>query len=378
MTSKSELEETFASIEKQYGTEGHPIRRKANRIPQPMRIPTGVFVLDLALLGGIPSSRISDVVGMKHSGKTMISTMIAGNAQRLFPDQKVVWVDTEHQFDPVWAEKLGCDTSQLEVVDPETAEMAVDIIDALVGSWETSLVILDSLAALIPSKEAESSVEDQFIGLQARLIGRLMRKANSGIIAERHRGHRVSVLTINQYRVNIGQMFGDPRTEPGGKAVEHFPSLKWTMKNKEKIGKDEEYDTEVVVENEHAFTITKWRGNNGPRTGEFRLCRAPRPAESITEGQVDDSKTMLSYAKKFGAWVGAGTNQRLEFEEFAQRFRNIQEAVVFLNENRDIRSYLYNWLIREQAIHMGMPNDFLAGFQVAPKSKTRTGRRRRR
>lgn len=357
----NELKETFAAVEKRYGAQGHRVVRNGRSVPQPYRLSTGCFMLDFALLGGIPSGRISMVLGSKHSGKSMISCKIIGNVQKQFPDQRAVYIDVEKTFDPVWAEKLGCDVDNLYVVEAESGEMAVDIADAVVGSKETSLLVLDSLAALVPVKEIDSSVEDQHMALQARLIGRALRKLQAGILKERLRGHEVSVLLINQWRTNIGVMFGDPRTAPGGKAAEHFPSLIWTMKNKEKTGKDSN-DIEIVEENEHAFTISKWKCNNGPRTGEFRLVRTNRPEESLSEGDIDDSKTILAYAKKFGAWSGGGTNQRLEFADFNKRFSKVQDAVVFLNENRRIHKALSQWVIREQAKSLGMPKEFLDRF----------------
>lgn len=360
----SELQQTFATIQKRYGTEKHNIVRAGDHRYQPERISTGSFILDLALLGGIPMGCITQLLGSRHSGKSMIAYKIAGYAQRQYPDKIVTLIDVENSFDPVWARKLGVDTDQLMVVDADTGEMAVDIADAVLQSWETSLLIVDSLAALNPSKEMDESAEDNNVALQARLIGKLLRKMNYGIIHERMRGHDTAVLCLNQYRTKIGQMFGDPRTAPGGYAAEHFPHVTIQMKNKEKTGRDEEYEIEQIVENEHAFKIEKNKVNNGPRTGEFRLCRMDRPDEVIKEGEIDDSRTLLTYAKKFGVYSGGGGSWTISFEGYEQKVRNAEEAARFLNENREWYRALYNWLIREQAINQGMPPYFIERFEI--------------
>jgi recombination protein RecA len=360
----SELDETFAKIQKRYGTSSYPIVRKGDNSYQPERIPTGSFVLDMALLGGIPMGKITQLLGNRHSGKSMMAYKVMGYAQRKYPEQTTVLIDVENSFDPVWARKLGADTETLEIVDADTGEMAVDIADAVLQSRETSLIVIDSLAALNPSKEMEESSEDHNVALQARLIGKLMRKMNYGIIKERKREHNVGVICLNQYRTKIGVMFGDPRTAPGGYAAEHFPHLTVQMKNKERVGKDPEYEIEQVVENEHAFKVVKNKVNNGPRTGEFRLCRMDRSEDFIKEGEIDDAKTMLSYAKKFGVYSGGGGSWTLAFEEYEHKVRNVDEAVRFLNENREWYWSLYNWLIREQSIRMGMDDYFVQRFEV--------------
>jgi len=360
----SEIDATFDTIQKRYGTEKHEVVRKGGSLKQPSRIPTGAFVLDFALLGGIPEGRITQLIGSKHSGKSMMASKIIGYVQRKHPDMVAVLIDVENSFDPVWAGKLGVDVDELRVVDVDTGEMAVDVADAVLQSKETSLVVVDSLGALNPSKEMEGSAEDANVALQARLIHKLMRKMNYGIVTERLRGHSVTFLCLNQYRTKIGVMFGDPRTIPGGYASEHFPHVTIQMKNKEKVAKDADYDVEQVVENEHAFKIEKNRVNNGPRTGEFRVCRIDREEEFIHEGDVDDSKTLLAYAKKFGVYTGGGGRWTLSFEGYEQTLRNAEEGVRFLNENREWYWALYNWLIREQAIRMGMPKAFIEEFEV--------------
>lgn len=204
---KSELAGTMKEINKRYGSGSMSIARG---IPQPGRISTGSFMLDFSLLGGIPQSRVSMIIGERHAGKTLLSDKITASAQRMFPDQQVVVIDVEGTKDMVWAEKLGVDLDRLLLFQPETGEAAVDVADAVTRSKEVSLVIVDSLAAMSPMKELENSAEDAHVGLQARLIGGMIRKLTAGVIAERRRGHNVAILFINQFRAKIGG-YGDPR-----------------------------------------------------------------------------------------------------------------------------------------------------------------------
>jgi recombination protein RecA len=241
--------------------------------------------------------------------------------------------------------------------------MAVDVTDAVIGSAESSLVVIDSIAALAPMKEVEASAEDNFVGLQARLVGGMIRKVTSALIRERKRGHYVTVLFINQFRTKIGVMYGDPRTVPGGKALEYSTTVQITMKNKEQSGKDAR-DVEAVTHNEHAFTITKNKMNHGPRTGEFKLIRVPDEEYGLEPGDVDDAHTLLAYAKKFGAYGGGGSKWTLEFDQHKHVFGKAREAIVAMYEDRNLYWALRNWIIREQARFLAMPDDFLEIFEV--------------
>lgn len=351
-----ELAETLKSVQKRYGIGSVA---KAQDIAQPARISTGVFTLDFALLGGIPDNRISMIVGQRHSGKTTLGKIIVGRAQRAFPDQTPAILDIEGTFDQTWAAKLGVDTSSLPVVACDSGEMAVDVGDAIVGSLETSLLLVDSIAALTPMKEIEASSEDAFVGLQARLIGNFIRRINSALIRERRRGHSVTVLFLNQYRSAIGkfQSFGEPLSIPGGKALEFCTTVQAAIRNKEIKGKDADSGIDTMSDNEHSFTISKNKLNNGPRTGEFVLVREPR--DGLNEGQIDDAETILSYAKKFGYYTGAGQKQTLEFGDYSYNFRKIAEAVDALRDDTDMQWELRNYIIKAQALKLGMPKDFI-------------------
>jgi recombination protein RecA len=357
---KNELAETMATIRKRFGNES---LSTASTILQPDRISTGVFILDYYTLGGIPNNRATMYVGERHAGKSMLATLTAGNAQRQYPESTVALIDVEGTFDPVWGAKLGVDTSSLVVASPETGEAAVDVTDALIGTKEVSLVIIDSVAMLTPMKEVESSAEDALVGMQARLVSSMVRKATSSMIRERRRGHLVSLLFVNQFRAKIGGFagFGEPRSIPGGKALEFSTSLQVIVKNKENHGKDE-LGNDAVTVNEHSFTITKNKLNGGGRTGEFRLRRTPDPAVGLLEGQVDDASTMLAFAKKYGAYTGGGSSWKLEFFNYDLKFKGLAAAVLYLYENREVYWDLRNYLIASYAESLNMPEEFVQRF----------------
>lgn len=320
-------------------------------------------MLDFSTLGGVPHNRISMFVGERHSGKSTMADKVCGNAQRQYPDQKVVKIDVEGTHDSIWAEKNGVDTDELILAQPETGEAACDMVDAMVRTREVSLVVVDSIAALTPFKEIEGSSDDVFVGLQARLVGGMIRKTTAGLIAERNRGHMVTVLFINQFRSKIGGFagYGEPRSIPGGKALEFSTSLQVIFKNREMAGKDE-FDVETVGVNEHSYDIKKNKLNSGPRQGEFRLLRVPDEELGLAEAEIDDAATMLAYAKKFGFYTGGGSSWKLEFGEDEHKFRGLNDAVKALYEDRDFYWRLRNALIRTQAEHLGMPEDFLSRF----------------
>jgi recombination protein RecA len=355
---KSELSETFDMVRKRYGAQSV---RFAKEVTQPERISTGSFMLDFCLLGGIPHNRCTMIVGEKHAGKTMLASKIIANAQEKYEDQTPVFIDVEGTFDSTWAQALGVNIDTLPVVPCETGEMAVDIADAVVGSRDTSLVIIDSLAALTPMKEVESSAEDALVGVQARLVSGMVRRLTVSLIKERNRGHFVTVLFLNQFRAKIGGFnpgFGEARSIPGGKALEYATTVQLTIKNKESKGKDA-VGIETMAFNEHPFSIQKNKLNSGPRAGEFRLVRVDEDETGLTPGDIDNAPTILAYAKKFGLYTGGGSSWKLEFDDYDFSFGKAKEAIQALYEDPQLEWDLRCHLLRLQAANLGMPEDFI-------------------
>lgn len=351
-----ELGDTIKHAKKRYGDS---IVRMASEVITPDRISTGSFILDLCLLGGIPHNRNTMVVGERHAGKSMIAAKIMADAQCRYPDQTPILMDIEGTFDATWAAKLGVDIDSLPIAECDSGEQAVDVADAMVESKETSLLVIDSLAALTPMKEINSSAEDSHVALQSRLISGMVRKLNASLIRERKRGHAVTILYLNQFRMKIGVSFGDPRSIPGGKALEFCTSLQFIMKNQEKKGKSEG-DVESMTSNVHPFTITKNKVCNGPRTGEFTLMRAYDEDTGLCEGDIDNVPTLVSYAKKFGVYSGGGTKWTLAFGDYSYTFKRASEAMSALYEDPQMQWALRNHLIALQAKAQNMPTEFLS------------------
>lgn len=360
---KSELGSVVDAIQKNYG--GLTIVR-GNTIAQPERIPTGIFPLDFALVGGYPANRISMLIGQKSAGKTTVAYKVAAHAQQIYYDHQVVWLDLEHTFENKWPTDLGLNVEDVLVAHPDTGEQAVDIAEMAVHAKETSLLVVDSIPALTPFKETEGSADDTFVGIQARLVAKMIRKLVTALLVERKRDHYVTILFINQFRSRIGgpPSFGEPTSVPGGKAMEYCTTNQTTIKKaEEKMGKDVN-GNDIILYNTHPFQITKNKLHQGPRTGEFRLIRYDDPEKSLKTGDIDDAAIMLQYAKRFGYLTGAGRGQKLEVAGYEIELTNKEENYKWLYDNPDFYVALRNQLIQRQAISLGLPQDFIDSFVV--------------
>lgn len=352
----SELEAVLKQIRKD---KGENTVVAGSLIRQPGRIRTNVFTLDYALLGGIPHNRTTMIHGKKHGGKTTLAKKIVASVQQSMPDGVPVWIDAEDTYDAVWAGKQGVDNDRLQVVKPDTGEDAVDIAVAMIHARETSLIVVDSLAGLLPYKEEEGSAEDEAVpGQQAKLITRMLRRTTGALMKERKREHYVTLLVLNQHRVKIGgwSPTGEARSLPGGAALGHFTTLEILVKNKENVDKS----THMLTENEHAFTIEKNKLNAGMRSGEYRMLRADDEALGLVEGDVDDAGTMLAFAARLGWYEGGGRSGfNLTFAEVNEHYANKDEAVKALYANRELYEALRIQLIVNNAITQKMPEDFI-------------------
>lgn len=343
---QSELANVIYQISKVHGT--HVMRRASERA-QFQHIPTGIFTLDMATFGGVPQSLITSVYGWESSGKTTVATRCIGSAQRKYPDKTAVFLDIEGTFDPTWAQRHGVDIDQLVLSQPDCGEDALDIAVEVIRASDTSIIVVDSLAMLIPVKEQESSTEDALPGIQARMIGKFCRKIVSAMIAERKRQHYPAIILLNQWRKKIGVFRGDDRVLPGGFAQNFAASVKCEISNREKLGKDDR-EQEVVDHNEHAFKIHKNKIGNGPRTGEFQMIR--NPDHPLGAGFIDDAKTALTYAKKIGLVTGAGASWRIDGVDY--RFGKIAEMVSYLYAQPEFYSQFKTRLISQHRANMGL------------------------
>lgn len=312
-----------------HGRMGPHVMRKGSALQGFYHVETGVFMLDLALLGGIPEGLVTQVYGWEASGKTTICMRTCARAQAKHPTKAVVYIDAEHTFDPVWAAHHGIDVDRLYVVQPESGEQAVDILDAVLRSPETAVVILDSLPALVPQAEIDSSAEDSLVAKRSQLIGRACSKILSATQAARAQGNNPTTIFINQFRMKIGVAHGDPRTLPGGMQPKYLASTMIEVKKKkENMGKDE-YDMPIVEYNEHGFAIKKSKVGNSLRDGEFiMICDPNHP---LGQGAIDEGRQVVTYAKRMGIVSGGGASWYVD--GINQKFGKMDDIVKYLEQD---------------------------------------------
>ena len=226
------LERALSQIEKQYG-KGAIMRLGANALADVPGISTGSLSLDLALGGkGVPCGRVSEIFGPEASGKTTLALTVVANAQK--SGGVAAYIDAEHAVDPVYARRLGVDADNLLLSQPDTGEQALEIAELLVRSNAVDVVVVDSVAALVPRAELEGEMGDTHVGIQARLMSQALRKL-TGTISK----SRTAMIFLNQIREKIGVMFGSPETTPGGRALKFYASVRIDMR---RIGSIKEGD----------------------------------------------------------------------------------------------------------------------------------------
>ncbi len=271
-------------------------------------IPTGALALDVALgVGGIPRGRIIEVYGPESSGKTTLAQHIVAECQK--KGGIAAFVDAEHALDPEYARNLGVNIDELLISQPDTGEQALDITEELVRSGAVDIIVVDSVAALVPKAEIEGSMEDQQMGLQARLMSKALRKL-TGIIGKTN----TTVIFINQLRQKIGVMYGNPETTTGGNALKFYASVRMEIRRIETLKKDGvEFGNRVKVK------VAKNKVAPPFRVAEFDIIYG----EGISKvGCILDVATNMDIVKKAGAWfsynddkIGQGRDKAKEFLE---------------------------------------------------------------
>jgi recombination protein RecA len=276
-------------------------------------IPTGTIALDLALgVGGIPRGRITEIYGPESSGKTTLAQHIIAEAQRM--GGTAAYIDAEHAFDPIYAERCGIKLDELLISQPDTGEQALEIVETLVRSGAIDVIVVDSVAALVPRAEIDGDMGDSHVGLQARLMSQALRKLTGAISRS-----KTSVIFINQLRMKIGVMFGNPETTTGGNALKFYASVRLDIRRIEAIKSGTDSigirARVKVVKNKVAPPF---------RQAEFDIMYN----EGISaEGSVLDVATDLGIVRKSGAWYYLGE------ERLGQGRENAKE---FLRSNPDV------------------------------------------
>lgn len=286
------LNEVLAGIRKD---KGDKVIVAGNEIPVVRRLPTGIFEFDFYTGGGFPCGRYSIVYGPESSNKTNICLRAVANAQKLpAPCNKVIWVNVEQSFDPVWAEKMGVNTSQLLVVQAGYGEEAIDLVDALVRAEDVALVVVDSMAGLIASKEIAQSVENYDVASSALLIKRMVNKLMIAFCEEQKRDHDPCVILINQTRFKPGVLFGDPETMPGGEAQKFLASLRVRMSAKNVIEKA----TGLLMFKETKVVVKKAKVPVRTTSFEFSMC--VNAHDELAIGETDSFNMVKGHLQALG------------------------------------------------------------------------------
>lgn len=317
---KKALEAVFEVIEKEYGT-GSIMKLGNTHVASVDAIPTGSLTLDLALgVGGMPRGRIIEIFGPESSGKTTVALHVVAQAQKM--GGEAAFIDAEHALDPVYAKALGVDIDNLIVAQPDTGEQALDICEALVRSGALDVIVIDSVAALVPKAEIDGEMGDSHVGLLARLMSQALRKLTA-IISK----SGTAVIFINQLREKVGVVYGNPETTPGGRALKFFASVRLDVRKQEAIKNGTE-----LVGNKTRVKVVKNKVAPPFKEAEFDILYGHGISR---EGNILDVAVNYGIIKKAGAWfsyngekIGQGRdNVRKYMVENTEFTDNIEKQV---------------------------------------------------
>ncbi len=299
------LEAAMGQIEKQFG-KGSVMKLGDYKALNIEAIPTGALGLDIALgIGGIPKGRIIEVFGPESSGKTTLALHMIAEAQK--QGGEAAFIDAEHALDPVYAKHLGVDIDNLIVSQPDTGEQALEIAEALVRSGAIDIIVVDSVAALVPKAEIDGDMGDAHVGLQARLMSQALRKL-AGVINKSNS----CVVFINQLREKVGIMFGNPETTPGGRALKFYSSVRLDIRRVENIKQDGE-----VVGSRARVKVVKNKVAPPFREAEFDIIYGQGISKT---GNILDIGINLGLVEKSGSWFGYNGERIGQGRENAKKY----------------------------------------------------------
>lgn len=306
MTDKQKaLELAMAQIERSHG-KGAVMRMGERTTMQVEAIPTGSVALDIALgIGGIPRGRVTEIYGHESGGKTTLALHVVAEAQKL--GGVAAYIDAEHALDPLYAALIGVDVNSLLISQPDTGEQALDIAELLVRSGAIDIIVIDSVAALVPRAEIEGEMGDSHVGLQARLMSQALRKLTASI-----NHSKTSVIFINQLREKIGIMFGNPETTPGGRALKFYSSVRLDVRRVDSIKQGTD-----VVGNRVRVKVAKNKVAPPFKQIEYDQMYS----EGISrEGGLLDVGLEMGLVEKSGAWFNYGPTRLGQGRENAKQF----------------------------------------------------------
>jgi len=320
------LDLALAQIDKQFG-KGSVMRLGERPVVQTAVIPTGSIALDVALgVGGLPRGRVVEIFGPESSGKTTVALHAVANAQR--NGGIAAFIDAEHALDPDYAQNLGVDTDALLVSQPDTGEQALEIADMLIRSGALDIIVIDSVAALVPRAEIEGEMGDSHVGLQARLMSQALRKI-TGILSN----SGTTAIFINQLREKIGVMFGSPETTTGGRALKFYSSVRLDVRRIESLK-----DGTDVVGNRTRVKVVKNKVAAPFKQAEFDIMYGKGISR---EGSLIDVGVEQSIIRKSGAWYTYDGDQLGQGKEKAREF---------LKENPDVAAEIEKKILEKLGV----------------------------
>ncbi|GAA1413662.1 MULTISPECIES: recombinase RecA [Catellatospora] len=336
------LDLALAQIDKQFG-KGSVMRLGERPQVQMAIIPTGSIALDVALgIGGLPRGRIVEIYGPESSGKTSLALHAIANVQRSGGIAAII--DAEHALDPEYAKALGVDTDALLVSQPDTGEQALEIADMLVRSGALDLIVIDSVAALVPRAEIEGEMGDSHVGLQARLMSQALRKMTGGL----HSSNTTAIF-INQLREKIGVMFGSPETTTGGKALKFYASVRMDIRRIESLK-----DGTEVVGNRTRVKVVKNKVASPFKQAEFDIMYGKGISR---EGSLIDVGVEQNIIRKAGAWYTYEGDQLGQGKEKAREF---------LKENPDVAAEIEKKILEKLGVGQSSVSDAAGGPALPP------------
>jgi len=305
MDKSKALEAALSQIERSFG-KGSIMKLGDDQVVEAEAIPTGSLGLDIALgIGGLPRGRVVEIYGPESSGKTTLALHVVAEAQKL--GGQCAFIDAEHAVDPVYAQKLGVDVADLLISQPDTGEQALEITDTLVRSGAIDVIVVDSVAALVPKAELEGEMGDTHVGLQARLMSQALRKLTGSISRS-----RCMIIFINQIRIKIGVMFGNPETTSGGNALKFYASVRLDIR---RIGAIKDHDD--VVGNQTRVKVVKNKVAPPFKTVEFDIMYG----EGISKlGEMIDMGVKAGIVEKSGSWFSYSDQRIGQGRENAKQF----------------------------------------------------------
>jgi recombination protein RecA len=351
----SDLKDVLAKLKKDYGDNIGHVGSKKHEVE---RIPTGIFQFDLATGGGIPTGRLSIIYGAESSGKTTIAYLLAASVQK--KGRKVVFVDLEGTFDADWASHCGVDCEAVIVMNPDTAERTVDVVEAMIYAEDVGLIVVDSIAAMTTENEIKSDAEKMIVGGASLIVGKMIRKAVTALSKEAKHEHYPALVCINQVRFKIGVMYGDPETMPGGQALRFASSMTVRLYGKDEM--DKEVSAVMPAFKATSAIIKKFKVPVVAKNFEYKLCLVPHGTLSI--GQSASWNTVANYLKQYGLLA----KEKTGWNCMGVMYKTLSEIEQQYNEVHEVRLALQHEVVRREMKHVIVEKD---GVDV--KIDTETG-----